>query len=85
MKKKIIGSVFVVAFALVAGYNVYCSQKFVEMSDVALANVEALAVGETGHQYEVRYERSVEVLDEATQTYKKVTIIECEGQGSLAC
>ena len=48
MKKKIIGSVFVVAFAMVAGYNVYCSQKPAEMSDMALANVEALAVGESG-------------------------------------
>ena len=43
MKKKIIRSVFVVAFAMVAGYNVYCSQKPAEMSDMALANVEALA------------------------------------------
>lgn len=43
MKKKIIRSVFVVAFAMVAGYNVYCSQKPAEMSDMALVDVEALA------------------------------------------
>lgn len=47
MKKKIIGSVFVVAFAMVAGYNVYRSQKPADMSNVALANVEALASGES--------------------------------------
>lgn len=35
--------VFASAFALVAGYSVYASQKKVEMSDLAMANVEALA------------------------------------------
>lgn len=33
----------VVAFAMVAGYNVYTSQKSDVMSDLTLANVEALA------------------------------------------
>ena len=37
---------FVAAFALFAGYNVYSSQKSDVMSDLALANVEALASGE---------------------------------------
>lgn len=46
MKKNIIGIVSVVAFALIAGYNVYRLQKPAEMSDIALANVEALAEGE---------------------------------------
>lgn len=39
--------VFASAFALVAGYSVYASQKKVEMSDLAMANVEALAQSET--------------------------------------
>lgn len=39
---------FVAAFALVAGYGVYASQQKVEMSDLAKANVEALANGESG-------------------------------------
>lgn len=43
MKKKIIGSVFVVAFAIVAGYNVYNSQKATEMSDLVFDNIEALS------------------------------------------
>ena len=38
--------VFASAFALVAGYSVYASQK-IEMSDLAMANVEALASGES--------------------------------------
>ncbi len=39
---------FASAFAVVAGYNVYSSQQEVEMSDLAMANVEALAGGESG-------------------------------------
>ena len=42
--KKIIKFAFVAAVAAVAGYNVYKSQSVMnEMSDFALANVEALA------------------------------------------
>ncbi|MEE1233870.1 MAG: NVEALA domain-containing protein [Phocaeicola sp.] len=36
-----------VAFALVAGYSVYVSQQEVALSDIAMENVEALAVGES--------------------------------------
>lgn len=38
---------FVAVFAAVAGYGVYTSQKTNTISDLALANVEALAGGET--------------------------------------
>ncbi len=48
MKKNILKLVFASAFALVAGYSVYNSQQNVEMSDLAMANVEALASGESG-------------------------------------
>lgn len=48
MKKSILKIVFVSAFALVAGYSVYALQQNAEMSDLALANVEALANGESG-------------------------------------
>ena len=48
MNKKILKVVFVSALALVAGYSVYASQQKVEMSDLAMANVEALAGGESG-------------------------------------
>lgn len=48
MKKNILKVTLVAAFTLIAGYNVYTSQKSdVEMSDLALANVEALAGNET--------------------------------------
>ena len=46
MKNNIFKLVFASAFALVAGYSVYASQQKVEISDLAMANVEALASGE---------------------------------------
>ena len=41
MKKNIFTIFFASAFALMAGYVVYASQQEVEMSDLAMANVEA--------------------------------------------
>lgn len=46
MKKNILKATLVAAFALFAGYNVYTSQKSDVMSDLTLANVEALAHNE---------------------------------------
>ena len=48
MKKNILKATLVAAFGLIAGFNVYNSQKSDVMSELALANVEALAgSGET--------------------------------------
>ncbi len=44
--KKIKKVAFVAAFAAVAGYGVYTNQRTETMSDLMLANVEALASGE---------------------------------------
>ena len=46
MKKNILKATLVVAFALIAGMNVYNAQQSDVMSDLALANVEALAGSE---------------------------------------
>lgn len=46
MKGKILKVTIVAAFALIAGMNVYNAQKSDVMSDLALANVEALAWNE---------------------------------------
>lgn len=46
MRKKILSASFVVAMAAIAGYNTYVNQTKVEMSDLALANLEALANSE---------------------------------------
>lgn len=45
---KIFKTLFVATFALVASYSVYSTQQNTEMSDLALANVEALAWNENG-------------------------------------
>ncbi len=43
MKKKLLSVIAVVAVAIFAGYNVYVSQHDVELSDLFLTIVEALA------------------------------------------
>ena len=43
MEKKSLKTVFVAVLAMVAGINVFNAQKTKPLSDVALANVEALA------------------------------------------
>lgn len=43
MKKSFIKAAFVAVFASIANYDVYTSQQKVEISDLAKANVEALA------------------------------------------
>lgn len=47
MKKKMMGLIAVVVIAVVAGFNVYRTQIIVDLSTLALVNVEALAGGET--------------------------------------
>lgn len=47
MKKKLLKKCFVTAIAMVSGINVFNAQKTEALSDVALANVEALAEGES--------------------------------------
>ena len=46
--KKILKMAFVATFAAVAGYGVYANQQSEAMSDLMLANVEALASGSEG-------------------------------------
>lgn len=48
MRKKIVAAMFVAVVAVVGSYNVYQSQNTNALSDLALANVEALASGEWG-------------------------------------
>ncbi|MBR5205422.1 MAG: NVEALA domain-containing protein [Paludibacteraceae bacterium] len=46
MKSKFLKIVFVVAVAMIAGVNVFNAHKPIELSDIAMANVEALAQAE---------------------------------------
>jgi hypothetical protein len=48
MKKKIISIAFVAAIAVAAAWNFTQSKAEIDMSNLALANVEALASGEIG-------------------------------------
>ena len=57
MNKKALKVAFVAAIALVSAIVVYSSQKSeIGLSDVALANVEALANGETSNQEQQCYQ-----------------------------
>ena len=46
MKKKVFGAVALIAIAVAAGWNVRQNNNKVEMSDLTLENIEALASGE---------------------------------------
>ena len=48
MNKKVMKAAFVAAIAMVSGINVFNAQKSEALSDIALANVEALAQNESG-------------------------------------
>ena len=47
MKKRILGAALLVAIAVAAGWNYNQSRNEVPLSDLALANAEALAQGDT--------------------------------------
>ena len=51
MYKKVMKVAFVAAIAMVGGINVFNAQKLEVLSDVALANVEALAQSETSDEF----------------------------------
>mgnify|MGYP006384698565 CR=1 FL=1 len=48
MNKKVMKAAFVAAIAMVSGINVFNAQESEALSDIALANVEALAQNESG-------------------------------------
>ena len=58
MKRNIIRVALLAVFAFVAGYGVYTSRKETAMSDLAMANVEALASGESGGNHITCYSGS---------------------------
>ena len=43
MGKKILTAMIVAVVAVVTGYNIYAAQKDITLSELALANIEALA------------------------------------------
>ena len=51
MKKNLVKAIFVVAIVMVSGINMFSSQKSETLSEVALANVEALAADKPGGDF----------------------------------
>ena len=72
MKKNILKVAFVVAIAMVSGINVFNTQKSEVLSDIALANVEALADYEDSGTEQIKcysslvYEKGASVVDCST-------------------
>ena len=83
MKRNFILALF--AVAVIGGINVFYAQESESLSDVALANVEALAEGETtgmGHY---------DILEDITnryfngELYQQTKVINCHEGGTNAC
>ena len=84
--KKVIKLAFVAAFVAVAGYGVYANQTLDAMSDLALANVEALASDtEAITGYEIVKKDEIQIWDDKEHVYKKIITIVCEGAGAAPC
>ena len=83
--KKVIKLAFVAAFVAVAGYGVYTNQTSDAMSDLALANVEALARGESDEGVAKVDKITTKYIDKNTGEKRTVITIICDGAGSLDC
>ena len=80
MKKNIIKSVFVVLLVLASGVNFYKSQKENVMSDVVLANVDALA---SDDEIIIKKEE-VYYPQQGDANYGTVKCV-CWGDGDIVC
>lgn len=56
--KTVFKTIFVATFTLVAAFSMYSTQQNAEMSDLAKANIEALASGESGGNHITCYNGS---------------------------
>ncbi len=83
MKKKIFKAVLA-AVIMGAGFFVWQSQRSEPLSDLALANVEALASGETTKTYAIREESTKEVAA-PDGSYHLETVVDCIGDGTIVC
>lgn len=84
--KKLLKIMLVAVFVAVAGYGVYTSQKTNNiMSELMLANVEALANDELVKTYETVKKDEIEIWDDNAGVYKKVVTIVCDDPGTASC
>ena len=86
MKKKIVSAVFIAAIAIAAGYTMQQNAEKNDMSDLELANVEALARGEnpdgtiTGSDWVKYRDVDLEVVGD-----ELVRVLKCSGAGDIWC
>lgn len=78
MKKKLIGIIAIVAVAVVAGYNIYASQSNVKLSDLALANIDALASSGEGSLGDCEIYCMPSYFDLCIIRYTNNTFITCD-------
>ena len=87
MNVKFMRVVFIVAIAMVGGINVFNAQKSEPLSDIALANVEALADGEgVGTEpgfYDIEEQRTDHYYNDTL--YKQSKVVRCHLGGKYAC
>ena len=55
------------------------------LSDIQLANAEALADGESPRRYAERTTHEMEIWDEESESYQKMIYTICTGKGELVC
>lgn len=83
MRKNILKATFVAALTVFAGYNVYQSQNINILSDLTLANVEALA---DDSEYVERDDfTSVYYPEKGDDNYETVKCVCCGSGGNLSC
>ena len=91
MKKKMLSAAFAVVIMAVAGYNVYMNQEKNNLSELALANIEALADPEGN--VTTKYVKNMNIIDLGKEDkcingylchilYYRV---DCMGEGNLPC
>lgn len=83
--KKVIKLAFVAVFIAVAGYGVYTNQTSAAISDLVLANVEALANDENDEGVAKVDKIKNEYIDANTGEKRTVITIICDGTGPLDC
>ncbi|MEL5893777.1 NVEALA domain-containing protein [Bacteroides sp. GD17] len=82
---KLFAILMVAVVATFAGYNLYQSQRMETMSDLMLANVEALADNESADDYDRVDKITTDYTDPKTGKKRTVITIVCDGSGLLSC
>lgn len=82
---KIIKILFVATFTLVAAFSMCSTQQNAEMSDLAKANIEALASGEETRPGSYDIEEQITDHYYNGSLYKQSKVVNCHVGGSFAC